>query len=182
MLIFLGALSEDDRDFMNELFGRTNRLLYHVAYQMLGASCDAEDAVYRTFYKVMQRINKVILLSEDNQLAYCVAIIKNEAIDILRQRKRTVQVEQGYFEYLDKQEMDVEVEYLKMEKRECLQECVCELAEEERQFIYLRFVQELKLSEIARLMGISEEAAKKRHRRILNKLRSLYERRQNYEC
>lgn len=182
MLIFLGALSEVDRDFMNNLFKRTNSLLYHVAYQMLGVSCDAEDAVYGTYYKVMQHIGKVMQLEEERQKAYCVAIVKNEAISFLRKRNRFVLMAENSGGYLDRQETDLEEEYIKIESRECLQECIRELSRDERQFIFLRFVQELKLAEVAALMGISEEAAKKRNQRILQKLHSLYERRRNNEC
>jgi RNA polymerase sigma-70 factor (ECF subfamily) len=39
----------------------------------------------------------------------------------------------------------------------------------------LRFVNEMKFKNISKLLGITEEAAKKRGQRILRKLRSYYE-------
>ena len=53
--------------------------------------------------------------------------------------------------------------------------CINRLSDEEKFIIHLRFVNEMRFKDISELLGITEEAAKKRGQRILKKLRLYYE-------
>lgn len=70
---------------------------------------------------------------------------------------------------------NTEEEYLKTLDKEKLLSCVNKLSDDEKNLLYLRFVNEMKFKDIARLLGITGEAAKKRGQRILKKLRLYYE-------
>ena len=49
------------------------------------------------------------------------------------------------------------------------------LPSEDRRLIHLRFALEMSYKEIGMLLGISEEAAKKRGQRIVKRLKSMHE-------
>ncbi len=86
-------------------------------------------------------------------------------------------------DYLVGNEKDdsVEKEYIKRVNKEKLLSCVNKLSGDEKNFIYLRFLNEMKFKDIAVLLGITEEAAKKRSQRILKKLRLYYEKGDIYD-
>src|SRR5436190_5884966 len=58
-----------------------------------------------------------------------------------------------------------------------LDECLAQLAEPERNAVLLRFFQDKALEEVGGQLGISQEAARKRVTRALEKLRSFFVRR-----
>ena len=58
-----------------------------------------------------------------------------------------------------------------------LDEALAELGERDRQAILLRFFEKMELAEVGRLIGTTEDAAKKRVSRALDKLRTFFARR-----
>lgn len=101
--------------------------------------------------------------------------LKNETMNIIRKRKKVVHVENAdYFDHKD-EAYDIEEEYLEVLNKEKLLTCINRLSDEDKTLIHLRFANEVGFKHIAGLLGITEEAAKKRGQRILKKLRQFYE-------
>jgi RNA polymerase sigma factor (sigma-70 family) len=57
-----------------------------------------------------------------------------------------------------------------------LDQCLSRLSDPDRQVIWLRFFEEKSLAEVGRVLGVAEEAARKRVRRALDRLQVLLER------
>lgn len=168
-------MSDDEIDFINQIYSKMNVKMYNISFNILRNKFDAEEAISQTFLKIIENIDRISSLPCPQIEPYCVIILKNETINVIRKRKKTIYIEDmDYFE--DKEEnYNIEEEYLERVNKEQLLSCINRLSDDEKNFIYLRFVNEMRFKEISELLGITEEAAKKRSQRILKKLRSYYE-------
>lgn len=175
ILILFAIISDDERDFINKIFSETNVKMYNVSFRILRNKFDAEEAVAQTFLKIIDNIEKISALPCPQIEPYCVVILKNETMNIIRKSKKTVYVEDtDYFNHNDL-EYNLEEEFLKTVNKEKLLSCINMLSDEEKNLIQLRFFHEMRFKEISELFGITEEAAKKRSQRILKKLLVYYE-------
>ncbi len=117
-----------------------NVKMYNISFKILRDKYDAEEAVAQTFLKIINNIERI------------------SALPPLSPPNRAL------FRY------NTEEEYLKTLDKEKLLSCVNKLSDDEKNLLYLRFVNEMKFKDIARLLGITGEAAKKRGgQRILKK-------------
>lgn len=175
IIIILGVISDEEKDLVNEIFSKLNVQMYNVSYKILENKYDVEEALSETFLKIMQNIDKISALPCPQIDPYCVKILKNETINIIRRRSKIVYIndmdllEDAYESY------NIEDEFLKSADTERLQACIDRLSDDEQDFIHLRFNNEMRLKDIAEFFDITEEAAKKRSQRILKKLRKYYE-------
>ena len=168
-------MTDDEVDFINRIFLKMNVKMYNISFNILKNKFDAEEAVSQTFLKIIDNIEKISALPCPQIEPYCVIILKNETTNIIRKRKKIVHVEDvDYFDY-NEEDYDIEEEYLETANKEQLLFCINRLSDEEKFIIHLRFVNEMRFKDISELLGITEEAAKKRGQRILKKLRLYYE-------
>ena len=174
IIILLGQIPEDKKEFINELFFKMNVKMYNISFNILRNKIDAEEALAQTFLKIIENIGKISALPCPQMEAYCVIILKNESINIIRKRKDIVHSEDVDYFYEDNEVDQAWHEYLETVNKEKLYSCIERLSKDERNFIYLRFINEMKFKDISKLLGITEEAAKKRNQRILKKLRIYY--------
>ena len=168
-------MSDDERDFINKLFLEMNVKMYNISFNILKNKFDAEEALAQTFLKIIDNIDKISKLPCPQIEPYCVIIVKNESMNIIRKREKLVPTED--VDYFDHSDIDysIEEEYLRTVNKEKLLSCINKLSDEEKSLLHLRFVNEMKFKNISKLLGITEEAAKKQGQCILRKLRSYYE-------
>lgn len=175
LLILVGVMSEAEKDLVNQIFSKMNVKMYNISFKILKSHIDAEEAIAQTFLKIMEHIDRISALPCPQIEPYCVVILKNETMNIIRQRKKAFYTEDlDCLEYKE-EAYSVEEEYIKTLEKEKLLSCVDSLPEDERNFIYLRFVHDMTFKQIGELLDITEEAAKKRGQRVLKKLRIHYE-------
>lgn len=175
IFILLGIISDAEKDLVNEIFSEMNVKMYTISYNILKSKIDAEEAVAQTFLKIIDNIEKISSLPCSQITPYCVLILKNETMNIIRQRKKTVYVDDmDYSEYSD-QNYNIEEKLIEAINKEKLLSCINRLSDNEKYFIHLRFLNNMSYKNISELFGITEEAAKKRSQRIIKKLRSYYE-------
>jgi RNA polymerase sigma-70 factor (ECF subfamily) len=174
IVICLGALSDDKKDLINKIFSKMNIKMYNISFNILRSHPDAEEAVSQTFLKIIRNIEKISALSCPEIEPYCVIILKNETMNIIRKRKKTVYVEDvDYLNHSDEYR-DIEDEFIMADNREELLSCINRLSDDEKNLIYLRFINDMSYKHISELLDITEDAARKRGQRILNKLRLYY--------
>ena len=175
IIILFGVMTDDEKNFINKIFSKMNAKMYNISFNILRDKFDAEEAVSQTFLKIIDNIEKISALPCPQIEPYCVIILKNETMNIIRKRKKILYVEDA--EYLDHSDGDcnIEEEYLETVNKEKLLSCINKLSDDEKNLIYLRFVNEMGFKDISELLEITEEAAKKRGQRILKKLFLYYE-------
>ena len=106
--------------------------------------------------------------------AFCVTIVKNASIDVLRHSQQSVHLDRWDC-VSDENSDDLADECIRNADVHKLTELIDRLAPDDRRFVYLRYAEEMGYKEIGELLNISEDAAKKRGQRLVKKLRKLYE-------
>lgn len=168
-------MSENEKDLVNKIFLKINVKMYNISFNILRDKHDAEEALSQAFLKIIDNIQRISALPCPQIEPYCVTIVKNETMNIIRKRKKVVYIENvDYFDQDDKN-YNLEKDFLKTIDSQELLSCINKLSDGEKNLIHLRYVNEMGFKEIAELLDITEETAKKRGQRILKKLHLYYE-------
>lgn len=175
IVILVGTISDYEKDLANKIFSKMNVKLFNISFGILRSQHDAEEAVAQTFLNIMKYIEKISALPCPEIEPYCVIILKNETMNIIRKRKKIVHLEDVDYVLHNDNGYDIKEEYMKKVDKEELLNHINKLSDEERYLIYLRFVYEMTYRQISEIMDITEQAARKRGYRILEKLRLCYE-------
>lgn len=95
MLLFLSMLESDgERRIFSELYNQYGNAMLRVARRYFPEDPqDAEDAVQNAWLKVVKNILKIQEIPCKKRGAYLVIIVRNEAITILRKRRRELPFE-----------------------------------------------------------------------------------------
>jgi RNA polymerase sigma-70 factor (ECF subfamily) len=156
------AQKGNDEAFL-EVFQGYERDIYRTAFVYVGNQNDALDVVQETAYRSFKSIKK---LTEPKYFkTWLIRIAISCAIDVLRKRKKVVQMRPGSMELISedvKNDIDLEV---------TIQELVEILDEDEKGVVILRFYQDLTIKEVAETLDIPLGTAKTVLYRSLRKLR-----------
>ena len=158
-----------------ELVRRHLPLVYSAAVRRLGGDTHrAEDVAQVVFCAVARDAQR--LAQHAALTAWLYAATRNAAIDEIRsdRRRRTREVEAGTLQD-SVAEGEIPVDWSRL--RPVLDAAMDELSAGDREAVLLRFFQDRPYGEIGAVLGSSEDAARKRVDRALDKLRGLLERR-----
>ncbi|MDO5716966.1 MAG: sigma-70 family RNA polymerase sigma factor [Tissierellia bacterium] len=167
------VLSSEEKEFMDGIFQRLEKKVLRMAMRILKSQPDAEEVLGSTMIKIAENMDKILSRPENQRDAYCMVIAKNETMDFYNQQK----IVQPY-------EVDIlgeEISFME-EEREYLpeaKECLLQLSKEERMLLHLRFFEQMLIKDMASLWEVKEEAMKKRHQRIIQKVRNCIEEKVN---
>lgn len=169
LIILWGILSDPERDFVNEIFAEYHVRLYNISLQILRSRDDAEDALAQTFLKIMDHIEQIQKIPRHETLPFCVILLKNASVDILRKNKKLVPMD--FTNELQELATDTpEDAFFKNCDKERLLELINQLPPEDRYLLELRLGEEMSYKEIGPLLNIAAAAARKRFQRALKKL------------
>ena len=157
-------IAQGDRDALKIIHQYMNRQIYAVAYSVLRDFSLADDIVQETYVKILEKAFSY--RKGTNARAWVLSVARNLAIDLFRHRRF-----EGTEETFADQAMrfDESAVVSSMEVKHALDR----LDDEERQIITLKIYAGLRHKEIASLLGMTEEAAKKKYQRAAAKLREL---------
>ncbi len=155
-------------DAFAALVDRYVRLVYSACVRQLGDRHLAEDATQGVFVLLSQRAGKV---PGDRLASWLITTSRYACANIRKSEKRRKQREQVIAMQQDRNLDEKDGELLPM-----LDEALCHLAAVDREALVLRYLKEQPLLEVGQAMGISEEAARKRVTRGLEKLRGFFAR------
>ena len=94
LLYFLAALESDaDRQAFASIYDQYHAKMENTAIRILKNQGDAEDAVQNAFMQVIRHFEKIYEIPCEALPFWLISIVKNEALMILRKRKRTVQLD-----------------------------------------------------------------------------------------
>lgn len=155
--------SPEDRSKFERLYYRCRSLMYHVAYQVLNNSQDAEDAVQSAFLKIAENMDKVDDPDSMKSTGFAVTITRNAAIDLYRKRSKENTVELT-------EEWVSGGEYSGMS---ALAGCMLKLPERQRTVLLLKYYYGYDNEEIAALLDLSAVNVARTVQRAKVKLREL---------
>jgi RNA polymerase sigma-70 factor (ECF subfamily) len=149
--------------------------LYALAFRLLNNKDEASDAVQDTFLKLWSKRNE---LEIQNPEAFCVTLVKNICLDILRKRRKSEllsDIEQIASEKAINKQIEIHYNWMQM------QNLIKQLPKQQRQLIILRHVKEYTMAEIAQQTGLSEANVRTTLSRARKLLREQFEKLDNYE-
>lgn len=155
MLCYLMLLeTERDKSKFVRIYERYRDTMYVTAYDVLRDDRLAEDAVHDAFLKIIDHLEKISEVESHKTKNFVVIIVRNKAIDLYRKRKRRGEVPlegaaEPSGEYPDTAagELAARIAGLPVKLRDVLE---------------LRYYYGYSSAETARLLKISEDAARKR--------------------
>lgn len=168
MLAVLLAALESDADKLKfiEIYEQYHVRMERTAMRILKEQSDAEDAVQNAFVQIIRHFEKVYKIPCDNLPFWCISIVKNEALSILRNRKKTVPLEDWDAVIGDAEMVSSYEDIVKLFGR---------LPETYRAALEMRLLLDYSGKEIAEHLGISESAVNTRISRGRVLLRELVE-------
>ncbi len=141
-----------------EMVQAYSSMLYKICIVMLCNEQDAQDAIQDTFCRYLEK--SPVFTDEEHEKAWLIRVASNICRDMLRFRIRhpKVSIEAITDSLATPEEQNVLAELLALPLRY-------------RSVIYLHYVEGYRIREIADLLGISEQAVKKRMQRGRDQLR-----------
>jgi RNA polymerase sigma-70 factor (ECF subfamily) len=147
------------------IYDRYVNQIYHYFLSHVGNSIAAQDLTSQVFLKALDGL--ATYQHRGHFAAWLFTIARHQWVDYYRQVHKEVPLED--VANLPSKD-NPSLETLSREEIRMIRRIVHELPEDDQELIRLRFVAQLKFSEIAVILGCKEEAAKKRTYRLLARL------------
>ena len=166
----LVTAAQRDPQAFELLYLRYVQPVFRYLYSRIGNQAEAEDATAQTFLAALEAFDHYH--HDGHFAAWLFSIARRKAADNFRSQQRQAPLEDA-----DSipSGTDLLQGVIQTERKVALTKLIAGLPEDERELIRLRYVAELSFSEIGRLLGCSEDAAKKSLYRLLARLQSQLE-------
>lgn len=162
-------IRERDREALELLYDRYERLLYSFAYRMTKDQQIAEEIMQDVFMKIWQGKGSAVYQKDKGSLSsWLLTITRNASIDVIRRRKPEVE-----WDPRDSKEetTGVEEQVELKESNEELEQAIALLSEEQQKIVRLFYFQGLSQRKIAESCDIPLGTVKGRIRLALKKLK-----------
>lgn len=154
-----------DPDAFGRLYDHYVQPVYAYLYSRVGSAPEAEDITAQTFLAALEGINRYH--DQGYFAAWLFSIAHHKMVEYFRKQHRQLPL-------LAAEQVPAAVDTLQQmitsERSAALQQLIKDLPEEERELIRLRYVADLHFSEIAALLGRTEESTKKTLYRLLDRI------------
>jgi len=140
------------------LFQQHGDRLLRAAYFLCHNETDAQDLVQETFYQAMDALAR--FRGESKEYTWLYGILRNQYFIYLRKKSRWFSLDLLFDRPAEK--MDPWIEIDKLESNRQLEQALKALPFKHREILMLRYVEEMKVDEIGRLLEISTGTVKSR--------------------
>ena len=166
MLIYLQiADNHADQIRFAGIYEKYKHIMYCVAKRIVNDHQDSEDAVQDAFVGIVKNMKTVRKLSGPMLKSYLLNSAGNAALNIAEKRSRRGEVSLE----------ELTGTYTQYDGEDELTRCILQLPLRQRQVILLKYYHGYTLKEIAKVLNITGENAKKIHQRAKRQLREIYE-------
>ena len=159
---------QDKEQIFLDLIRNNNDCIYRIIWSFAKAKADREDLYQNILLKVWNNIEK--FKHESKTTTWLYRVVMNTCIDFSRKQKKGYPIIRNQIDtlYIDG-EIDIELEYIESEKLSLLHHSIQSLSTIEKTLITL-FLEDLKYSEIGKIVGISERNVAVKISRIKKKI------------
>lgn len=140
---------EKDKRAFTTLYKKNHIRMEQAAMRILKDQADAEDAMQNAFLQIIRHFEEIYKIPCDKLPSWCVSIVKNEALSILRKKKRLV-----FLDDLPNKEIEAEA----VTNYADLVQLFAKLPDTYRAVLEMKLLLGYSEKEIARHMGISPSA------------------------
>jgi RNA polymerase sigma-70 factor (ECF subfamily) len=156
-----------------------NKILY-LCFDLLGNYDDAKDAAQEVF---MKAYNKIVLFKGNAKFStWIYRIAVNQCMDLLRIKNRHPVYPLGIFDHEERglsedyhgSTPEFLVSYLETkELKYIIDQAICQLSNQQKTVLVLKYYQDMKTSEIAEILNCSEDTVRVHLHRAIERLRKL---------
>lgn len=166
----LVAAAKVDISAFGQLYDLYVQQLFRYLYSRLGNREEAEDLTAQTFLAALEAFPKY--RHKGYFSAWLYSIARRKIVDYFRRQRKITGLDQAEHLSVDP---DLLKHAIKTERVAALRFCIGELSEKERELLRLRYVADLSFAEMAVLLKRNHEAVKKSLYRLLARLQSQLE-------
>lgn len=174
--IILAINNENDRRFVEDIYIKYRKKIYCVAFNILKKEDMAEECVHDVINIVINNLERFKLSDKNHFINLLVKCTRNAAINIYNREKKRRSFEVSMYINLnshdfDEEETEIEIAddaenfddiLITEENKKRLSELISELDVIYQDVLYLRYQMWMSNSEIAKLLGVSENVVKVR--------------------
>ena len=173
---------QGDADACTALYERHYGAVYRYCYSRVGDVGTAQDLTAEVFVRMVDKLHTFKVRGRP-LLAWLYTVARNLVADMHRQNGRATHLPLDSASGLGSRgEGDPVRSAERQNQAECLAAALGHLTEEQRQVILLKFMEDYRNGQIARILGKSEGAVKSLQYRALNALRRALEKERCYEA
>ncbi|MBQ8614845.1 MAG: sigma-70 family RNA polymerase sigma factor [Ruminiclostridium sp.] len=163
--------TEEEKSSFEELYIKHRQVMYTAAVKILRKPEDAEDAVHQAFIKIAENFKRISEIPQDRVRGYVIMIARNTAIDMQRKKKKFTASKVD----IEKCSVSFDAEYFEAFEQKVLVEAIRSLPKIYRDVVYLFYLEDFKVKEIAVMLSIKEKTVTKRLQRARQMLRKYLE-------
>ncbi len=166
----LAAFRRGDETAFRWVYDRLGKPLYYFAQNIVDSPAEAEDIVANAFEKLFGR-SRATMESFDHIKRWLYVIVRNEAIDHLRYKNRNREAHLDLLHSGDREEQRVDLEMLRMNLLQSLQEAIERLPRQRKTILQLYFFEQKTTAEIAEQLQLNSQTVLNHKTRALESLR-----------
>ena len=156
---------ETDKElYFNKLYENYRGLIYAIAFSILKNREDSEDVVQKVYIKIWNMENQK--LPKNNEASWLYSITKNEAIDFIRNRKSSLNIDEIYY-------ISEDDELNEIIDRDNYNKIIEKLNPDEQEIVSLKILSNLSFKEISQMLNIPESTAKWKYYKSMHTLKLL---------
>ncbi len=155
--------TEEERSEFEYLYLTYRSKMFNIALKYLKNPADAEDAVQEAFLRIADKSAKIFEVSQDKKQGYLFSLVRHIAVDMFNKKISHKEVE--YDDKLDSEPdtaIPLEDKILGEIAHSELLDYINSMPTGMKDAIYMKYVHEYSNSEIAEMLGITENALRQR--------------------
>lgn len=160
----LAALENDkQRNELAAFYEQYKNRFFNIAYSKLHNPEEAEDAVQEAFLRVVDNPNKFFEMSNQERVRFVDGIVRHVSVDKFKKKqKNNAILIDDIGDDIMSGTISPEEKYITDASADELVQFVLTLPESQRQALFMYIHEKLSYSEISKILGISEDLARKR--------------------
>ena len=163
--------TKEEKEFFREIYNSYKDEMYRAAYRILQNRSDAEDIVHETFLTLTEHLDGMMEATEQKNWNFIFTIVKHKCYNLYKKKKWEIETEESPEDLRNVFEEGLEVQIVKMEKKELILKLVKEMKQSYQDVLMLQYYHELDAMEISEILDttpdnvrhISMRAKKKMH-------------------
>lgn len=167
--------TQAERNELLKIYEQNIKTFYSIAFSKLHNRQDAEDAIQEAFLAVARNPALLFNIPCDKRVSYINVIVRNTAYNMWNKNQKIYKNETVLDDMVVDEQISIEEIILSDYSCEQILRFIDKMSETTKAAVYLKLHLGLKNSDIANVLGISEDAAKKRISRAKNQIKQYVE-------
>lgn len=171
--------TEEQRNELSEIYQKYSGCFYSIAMSKLHNKQDAEEAIQEAFLSIAKNPDCFFNITRENRLSYINVIIRNASFRIWNRKNKIRANETELRSDVADKTFSFDEKLCSDLTREEIYDFIDTLPELSKEALYLRIHLQMKYSDIAVELGITEDAVKKRITRAADSIFRFVEEKRN---